>query len=157
MSVLKEGSQAPDFKLDSTEGKSVSLKDFVGKQNVVIYFYPKDNTSGCTRESCDFRDSTKFFEQFNTVVFGVSGDTVDSHRNFQGKYNLSFPLLSDPGKKIHKVYGAFGKKIMYGKEVEGTIRSTFVIGTDGLIKKVFSPVRVDGHVDKVLEAVKELA
>ena len=155
--MVKEGIKAPEFKLPSTEGRDIALKEFIGKQNVVLYFYPRDNTPGCTQESCDFRDNTNYFAQYNTVVLGVSGDNLKSHDSFREKFSLPFPLLTDDDKKIHKAYGAYGKKILYGKEIQGTIRSTVIIGKDGTVKKVFSPVKVEGHVDEVLSVVKNLS
>jgi peroxiredoxin Q/BCP len=151
--ALTVGSKAPDFKLPSTEGKDVSLKDLRGKK-VVLYFYPKDDTPGCTREACGFRDNFARVKSAGAVVYGVSKDSMASHDKFRDKYELPFPLLSDAGNEVAKEYGAFGEKTMYGKKVTGTIRSTYLIGEDGKIEAVWSPVKVDGHVDKVLVALK---
>lgn len=153
--MLKEGDKAPAFKLPSVEGGDVSLKDFAGK-TVVLYFYPKDDTPGCTREACAFRDSQAALKKAGAVVLGVSPDSVESHQKFRAKYRLNFPLLADADKSVAKKYGAFGEKVMYGKKVTGMIRSTFVIGGDGVVRKVFPRVKVDGHADKVLEVVSSL-
>jgi peroxiredoxin Q/BCP len=153
--MVKEGAKAPSFRLESTDGGEVSLADFAGK-TVVLYFYPKDDTPGCTREACAFRDSQAAIKKAGAVVLGVSPDSVASHEKFRGKYKLNFPLLADPDKAVAKKYGAFGEKVMYGKKVTGMIRSTFVIDGAGVVRKVFPRVKVDGHADKVLEAVKAL-
>src|SRR5688572_27783542 len=128
--MLKEGEKAPAFKLPSVEGGDVSLKDFAGK-TVVLYFYPKDDTPGCTREACAFRDSQAALKKAGAVVLGVSPDSVESHHKFRAKNKLNFPLLADADKSVAKKYGAYGEKVMYGKKVTGMIRSTFVIGGDG--------------------------
>ena len=148
--MLKEGQKAPDFRLQETSGKEVSLKDLKGKK-VVLYFYPKDDTPGCTRESCDLRDNFAAFKKKNTVIYGVSRDSIESHVKFTDKYNLPFPLLSDPDHKLAEAYGAWGEKNMYGKKTMGIIRSTFVIDEDGKIGKIYKNVKVDGHAEKVLE------
>ncbi|MET0554623.1 MAG: thioredoxin-dependent thiol peroxidase [Vicinamibacteria bacterium] len=153
--MLTEGDKAPAFKLPSVEGGDVSLKDFAGK-TVVLYFYPKDDTPGCTREACAFRDSQAALKKAGAVVLGVSPDSVESHQKFRSKYKLNFPLLADDDKTVAKKYGAFGEKVMYGKKVVGMIRSTFVIDGKGVVRKVFPRVKVDGHADKVLEVVSSL-
>jgi peroxiredoxin Q/BCP len=153
--MLKEGDKAPAFKLPSVEGGDVSLKDFAGR-TVVLYFYPKDDTPGCTREACAFRDSQAALKKAGAVVLGVSPDSVEAHQKFRSKYKLNFPLLADADKSVAKKYGAFGEKVMYGKKVTGMIRSTFVIGGDGVVRKVFPRVKVDGHAEKVLEVVSSL-
>jgi peroxiredoxin Q/BCP len=153
--MLKEGQKAPDFTLASSEGVEVSLKDLRGKR-VVLYFYPKDDTPGCTREACSFRDSQAQIRKTGAVVLGVSPDAVASHDKFRAKYRLNFPLLADPDKALAKKFGAWGEKLMYGKKVTGLIRSTFLIDGEGVIRKVFPKVRVDGHAEKVLEALKAL-
>ena len=155
MAMIEEGKKAPDFKLASSEGGEIGLKDLRGK-TVVLYFYPKDDTPGCTREACAFRDSQAALKRKGVVVLGVSGDSVASHEKFRDKYSLNFPLLSDPDKAVAKKYGAWGEKVMYGKKTVGMIRSTFVIDGEGVVRKVFPRVKVDGHAEQVLEAVKAL-
>ena len=153
--MIKEGQKAPEFSLPSSEGGEVSLKSLKGKP-VVLYFYPKDDTPGCTREACAFRDAKAAIRKTGAVVLGVSPDSLAAHDKFTAKYKLNFPLLSDPDKAVAKKYGAFGEKLMYGKKVVGMIRSTFVIDAAGVVRKVFPRVRVDGHDAKVLEALQEL-
>jgi len=153
--MIAEGRKAPDFELEAAGGDTVSLAGLRGKP-VVLYFYPKDDTPGCTREACAFQDQLQKIKRAGAVVLGVSPDSVASHERFRSKYGLRFPLLADPDKKVAKKYGAFGEKLMYGKKVQGMIRSTFVIDGEGTVRKVFPRVKVDGHADKVLEALKEL-
>jgi peroxiredoxin Q/BCP len=150
--MLKEGDKAPAFELDSDAGAKVKLSDFAGKK-LVIYFYPKDSTPGCTREAIGFSEALDRLAAAGASVVGVSKDSVKSHCSFRDKYSLKIPLLSDPTLSLHKAFGAYGEKTMYGKKVEGTIRSTFVVGPDGKITKVFPNVKVDGHVDQVLAAL----
>ena len=150
--MLEEGKKAPAFTLASSDGEKVSLGDFKG-QKVILYFYPKDDTPGCTREAEGFRAALPKIKKKNAVVLGVSRDSVKSHCSFRDKYDLNFPLLSDPDGKVLRAYGAWGEKNMYGKKTEGVIRTTVVIGPDGKVTKVFPRVKVDGHVDKVLEAI----
>ena len=147
--MLKEGDKAPDFALQDDTGKKVSLKSLRGKR-VILYFYPKDDTPGCTREACGFRDQFADFGRVNAAVYGVSKDSLDSHKNFKSKYSLPFPLLSDPDLEVAKEYGAWGEKNMYGKKIMGIIRSTFIIDEKGRIEKIYRNVRVDGHTDAVL-------
>ena len=149
---LKEGEAAPDFKAQSTDGKEVSLKDFRGK-NVILYFYPKDDTPGCTREACGFRDEFKRFAAKDAVVLGVSHDSPESHDKFREKYTLPFPLLSDAEKKITSAYGVYKEKSLYGRLFMGIERTTFVIGKDGKIKKIFPKVKVDGHIEEILKTL----
>lgn len=156
MTKLAEGKPAPDFSLPSTEGKEIRLSDFKGKKNVVLYFYPKDNTPGCTKESCSFRDSIKEFTDADTVVLGVSADSLKSHDNFRRLFKLPFPLLSDEGREIIKQYGVWTEKSLYGKKYMGIERTTVVIDKQGTVRRVFSKVKVDGHKEEVLEAVKDL-
>jgi len=153
--MLGEGDKAPSFKLESDLGKPFELKDFRG-QILVLYFYPKDNTPGCTREAQAFAAASKAFAKAGAAVVGISKDSVKSHIGFREKYGLSFPLLSDPELVAHKAFGTYGEKNMYGKKVMGTIRSTFIIDAKGKIVRVFSNVRVDGHAEAVLDAIKQL-
>ena len=155
MPMIAEGKKAPDFKLASSDGGEVSLKGLRGK-TVVLYFYPKDDTPGCTREACAFRDSRAALKQEGVVVLGVSGDSIASHEKFGAKYKLNFPLLSDPDKAVAKKFGAWGEKVLYGKKTVGMIRSTFVIDGAGVVRKVFPRVKVDGHAEQVLAAVRAL-
>lgn len=151
--MLEVGKKAPDFSLQNQDGKKFSLKDFKGKK-VVLYFYPKDNTSGCTKEACSFRDEIKVIEKQNAVVLGVSGDSVSSHKKFADKFELPFNLLSDESKKMLEDYGVWKEKSMYGKKYMGIERTTFIIDENGKIKKIFNKVKVDGHIKEVLEALK---
>lgn len=150
--MLKPGDKAPDFKLQSDTGETFSLKDFKGRK-VILYFYPKDMTSGCTYESCDFRDNIKKFEKKNSVVIGVSADSVESHKKFKDKYNLPFTLLSDESKEMINNYGVWQEKSMYGKKYMGIVRTTFVIDEHGKIEKVFDKVKVEGHIDEILDTL----
>jgi len=152
--MLNPGEKAPDFSLHDQEKKKISLRDFISKQEVVLYFYPKDDTPGCTKEACGFRDSIKAFEKKNVVVLGVSNDDPTSHQKFANKYELPFPLLSDVDKKVAEAYGVYKEKSMYGKKYMGIERTTFVIGKDGKVKKVFPKVKVEGHVQEVLQALE---
>ena len=149
---LKEGDVAPDFTLQSTEGKEISLKGLRGKQ-VVLYFYPKDDTPGCTKEACDFRDNLTRVRAKGAVVYGVSHDSIESHNRFKDKFDLPFPLLSDPQKKMTEAYGVYKQKSLYGKLFMGIERTTFVIDKEGRIKKIFPKVKVEGHVEEVLQAL----
>jgi peroxiredoxin Q/BCP len=149
----KEGDTAPDFKLPSTAGTTVSLRQFRGKQ-VVLYFYPQDDTPGCTREACSFRDNLPKFSKLDAVVLGVSKDSLESHRKFIDKYSLNFELLSDEDLTVHKLYDTWKLKNNYGRTYWGTERSTFVIDTKGRVKKVFRQVHVDGHEKEVADALK---
>ena len=157
MGALKEGSKAPDFSLPASNGENVQLKDFKGKKRVVLYFYPKDDTPGCTVEACGFRDKLKPIEAKDTVILGVSPDDVESHNKFIEKFKLPFLLLSDEDKKVCKAYGVWVKKNMYGKEYMGVGRTTFIIGKDGKIEKIFEKVKPDGHNDEILEFLSEPA
>jgi peroxiredoxin Q/BCP len=150
--MLTEGTMAPDFRLPADGGGEVALSDHRGKK-VVLYFYPKDNTSGCTQEACDFRDDHSQITAAGAVVLGVSPDSVKSHDGFKLKYNLPFFLLSDPDHCVAEMYGAWGEKKMYGKTYMGIVRTTFVIDEEGRIVKVFPKVRVKGHSQEVLAAL----
>ncbi len=151
-SELAAGERAPDFSLPSSSGKSFKLSDFKGRK-VVLYFYPKDDTPGCTKEACAFRDNLPKFGAADAVVLGVSKDSLDSHADFISKYGLNFTLLSDEDLKVNKLYGTWVEKENYGRKYWGTERSTFVIGKDGKIMKIFRKVKVDGHEREVLEAL----
>ncbi|MHB1908233.1 MAG: thioredoxin-dependent thiol peroxidase [Nitrososphaerales archaeon] len=144
-----DGSKAPDFKLKSDDGKTYSLSDFKGQKQVVLYFYPKDDTPGCTIEACSFRDSLASLNKAGVQVLGVSMDDLDSHGKFRAKYSLNFPLLADTEGKVSKEYGVYKLKKMYGNEFWGIERSTFIIGKDGKVKKAMRKVNPDGHVDEV--------
>jgi peroxiredoxin Q/BCP len=155
MAEIEEGAKAPAFNLPSTDGKKIALKDLVGK-NVVLYFYPKDDTPGCTREACQFRDSISKLEKVGAVVLGVSPDNLASHEKFVDKYKLPFPLLSDEDHKVAEKYGVWREKKNYGRTYMGIVRSTFIVDKEGRLAKVFSNVKVDGHDAKVLEELKAL-
>ena len=153
--MLKEGSKAPAFNLESTSGEKIALKDMTG-QSVVLYFYPKDNTSGCTKEAEAFRDAYKKITKKGVVVLGISPDSRESHQKFTAKFNLPFPLLVDKDHKIAEKYGVWVEKSMYGKKYWGVQRATFVIDPEGKIKKIFPKVKVDGHVDEVMTELRDL-
>ena len=153
--MLKEGNKAPAFKLKNQDGETISLNDLKGKP-VVLYFYPKDNTSGCTKEACNFRDEFPKFRKIKAEIIGVSADSVESHKKFADKYKLPFNLLSDEKKEVLEKYGVWQEKSMYGKKYMGIVRTTFVIGSDGKIKKIFPKVKVDNHNKEVMEALKEI-
>ena len=150
--ALEEGNLAPDFELPSSSGAPVRLSSLRGK-NVVLYFYPEDDTPGCIREACSFRDDLSKFEGLNAVVLGVSKDSLESHKRFIDKYSLNFTLLSDEGLKAHKLYDTWRLKNNYGRTYWGTERSTFVIDKEGRIVKIFRRVRVDGHEAEVLQSL----
>ena len=149
-----EGKKAPAFSLEGSDGKKHSLDDYKGK-TVVLYFYPRDDTPGCTKEACGFREQNPAPKKSEVVVLGVSKDSIESHKKFAGKYKLPFTLLSDPKTEVMKKYGAFGKKMMYGKEVQGTIRSTVVIGPKGDVLKHWTTVKkAEAHPDEVSAFLK---
>lgn len=152
--MLQEGKKAPSFSLESSDGGKVSLKDFAGKK-LVLYFYPKDNTPGCTVEAQEFRDAAKQLKALGAAVVGVSKDSIPSHCKFRDKYELNFPLLSDPEGSVLEKYGAWGEKNMYGKKITGILRTTVVIDEQGVVRKVFPNVRVKGHVESVIAALGE--
>jgi peroxiredoxin Q/BCP len=155
--AIETGKKAPAFSLAGSDGKIHSLKDYAGK-TVVLYFYPKDDTPGCTREACGFRDLQPAFEELNAVVLGVSKDPLDSHDQFISKFNLPFILLSDPDTKVMQMYGAYGEKMHYGKLITGTTRTTTIIGPDGNVAKHWKKVpKAEAHPEKVLEFLKEQA
>ena len=152
--MLEEGKEAPDFTAIDQNGEKVKLSFFKGKKNVVLYFYPKDMTPGCTTEACDFRDSLKKFK--DTEILGVSIDSPERHQKFIEKQKLPFTLISDEDKKVVEKYGVWQEKSMYGKKFMGIVRSTFIIDKTGKIRKMYPKVKVKGHVDEVLEIVKGL-
>ena len=153
--AIKEGSKPPALELPDAHGRSVSLADFAGR-HVVVYFYPRDDTPGCTKEACGFRDRWKQLGKLGAIVLGVSPDGQAAHEKFAKKYELPFTLLSDPDRKVMTRYGAFGEKMMYGKKTKGVIRSTVWIGPDGIVKKHWARVaKAEAHPDQVLEALKE--
>jgi peroxiredoxin Q/BCP len=154
--MLEVGKKAPAFTLESSDGGKVKLADLSGKI-VVLYFYPRDNTSGCTLEAENFRDAVPALKKLGAVVLGVSKDSIESHCKFRDKYKLSFPLLTDEDTKVMQAYGAWGDKMNYGKKYKGIIRSTVLIGKDGKVVKHWPKVTVKGHVDDVVAAVKDLA
>ncbi len=156
MSEVEVGKKAPSFCLPDFEGKEHCLSDFAGKW-VVLYFYPKDNTSGCTKEAKGFSEKLDEFKKLNAEIIGVSKDSPQSHKKFIDKHGLTILLLSDEDHKVLEAYGAWGKKKNYGREYFGTIRTTVLIAPDGTVKKIWKKVRVAGHVDKVLETLKELS
>jgi len=151
---LKVGDPAPDFSLPASTGETVSLKDFIGKQRVILYFYPKDDTPGCTKEACSFRDNLAQIQALDAVVFGVSADSLKSHEKFIKKFALNFPLLADEGHKVADAYGAWGEKSLYGKKYFGMIRKTFVIGKDGKIEHAFHKVQAEGHGEAILNLLQ---
>ena len=151
---IQIGSQAPDFTAPSSDG-DITLSALKGSP-VVLYFYPKDNTPGCTKEACGFRDVRGELEAKGAKVFGVSKDSLQSHERFTEKFHLNFPLISDPELEIHQAYGAWGDKKLYGKTFLGVIRTTVLIDGDGVIRKIWPKVKVNGHVDAVLAAIDEL-
>jgi peroxiredoxin Q/BCP len=152
--MLEVGKKAPDFTLSDQNGKKISLKDLTGKM-VVLYFYPKDNTSGCTKEACNFRDDFPKFKKSEAVILGVSPDSVSSHKKFAEKYDLPFSLLADEDKKVVQLYDVWKEKSMYGKKYLGVERTTFIIDENGKIRQIFNKVKVDGHNEEVMKALKD--
>ena len=155
MTYPAEGTLAPDFTLDTDEGTPLTLSSLRGR-TVVVYFYPKDDTSGCTTESCEFRDLLPRFEGVNAQILGISPDSVKSHVKFRDKFQLPFPLLADVGHHVADSYGTWQEKSMYGKKYWGVARTTFVIGPDGRIAKVFEKVKAEGHAAEVADVVAKL-
>jgi peroxiredoxin Q/BCP len=153
MTPLAEGAEAPDFSLESDSGETVSLSQLRGKP-VVLYFYPRDDTPGCTTEACEFRDAWTEVKRTGAVVLGVSPDTAASHKKFRAKFRLPFALLADPDHKVAERYGAWGERSMYGRKFMGILRTTFVIGPDGRILKVFERVKPKGHAAEVLKSLQ---
>jgi len=148
--MLEQGEKAPDFSAKDQYGNTVSLSDFKGK-DIVLYFYPKDNTPGCTKEACNLRDNHEELISKGFVVLGVSPDTEESHQKFAEKFSLPFSLLADPELKIVKAYGAWGEKNMYGKKYEGLLRSTFIINKEGKIEEVIKKVKTDDHANQIFK------
>lgn len=155
MTTTQVGKKVKNFTLSATSEKSIKLTEFKGS-NVVLYFYPKDNTPGCTKESESFRDNIKKFTKLNTVIIGVSRDSIKSHENFKSKYDLPFELLSDNEEKLCQQFDVIKEKNMYGKKVMGIERSTFLIDDKGVLRQEWRKVKVNGHVEEVLQAVKDL-
>jgi thioredoxin-dependent peroxiredoxin len=149
MAKPRVGGKAPDFKLPTTSGELLSLKELKGKK-VILYFYPKDDTSGCTREACSFRDNIKVIQNKGAVVIGASMDSIQSHQKFASKYDLPFPLVSDQEKELVEKYGVWKEKSMYGKKYMGIERTTFLIDEKGVITHIFPKVKVDGHTEEIL-------
>ncbi len=152
--MLEVGKKAPDFSLLNQDGNKISLKNYLGKK-VVLYFYPKDDTSGCTKEACSFSDDLPKFSKVDAIILGVSPDSVKSHKKFSEKYKLKFDLLADEEKKIVEKYGVWKEKSKYGRKYMGVERTTFIIDGKGRIKKIFNKVKVDGHNKEVMEALKD--
>tara|TARA_B110000116_G_scaffold78275_1_gene67891 strand:- start:740 stop:1204 length:465 start_codon:yes stop_codon:yes gene_type:complete len=152
---ISEGDKAPTFTLEADGESIINLKDFRGK-TVVLYFYPKDSTPGCTKEACDFRDHIQAFTKRNITIIGVSKDSIKRHDNFKAKYELPFTLVSDNDNKVCEMYGTWVEKSMYGKKYMGIERSTFLIGPEGIILKVWRKVKVPGHVENVLKCAETL-
>lgn len=153
--ALQEGDTAPNFTLPTDGGGSITLADLKGSP-VVVYFYPKDNTPGCTTEAKDFRDLKSDFDKIGAAIIGISKDSVKKHDNFKAKQELNFVLASDEGSDVCEKFGAWGVKKMYGKEFEGIIRSTYLIGPDGKVAKAWPKVKVNGHAQEVLDAARAL-
>jgi len=151
---LEEGDKAPKFTLRDQGDKPVSLKDFAGAP-VVLYFYPADDTPGCTKEACQFNDNLRAFNRAGVKVVGISPDNASKHTRFRSKYGLKFPLLSDPDHEVMAQYGAWGEKTMYGKKMVGVIRSTFLVDPKGVIRRAWYNVKADGHAEKVLAEASE--
>ena len=152
--MVKEGNKSPDFSGKNQDGKLVKLSSFKGKKRIVLYFYPKDMTPGCTTEACDFRDKFNNFK--NTVILGVSIDPPERHQRFIDKYGLPFELIADENKKVANKYGVWQEKKLYGKTFMGIVRSTFIIDKKGVVRKIFQKVKVKEHVGEVLEILKEI-
>ncbi len=155
MSKVEPGKKVPDFEAQATGGRTVRLSDLKGR-NVVIYFYPKDSTPGCTREGQDFRDHYSEFQALETEIFGVSRDSLASHERFREKQGFPFDLISDPGEELCRLFDVIHEKNMYGRKILGIVRSTFLIDREGVLRREWRKVRVPGHVEEVLATVREL-
>lgn len=153
---LKIGDKAPTFRVNGDGGKKIDLKELRGK-NVVLYFYPKDDTSGCTKEACDFRDKMKDLKKLDAVLVGISRDSVAAHDKFKNKYELNFPLGADEAGTVTEAYGVWVEKSMYGRKYMGIERATYLIDSKGIVRHIWRKVKVPGHVDEVLKALKALA
>jgi len=153
MGKLEPGDKAPAFTLPDQDGAEVSLKDFAGSQ-VVVYFYPRDDTPGCTKEACQFNDNLHAFSKAGVPVLGISADKAEKHQAFRAKFGLTFPLLTDTDHQVGEKYGAWGEKTLYGKKTIGVIRSTFLIGANGRIERAWYHVKADGHAAKVLAEIE---
>lgn len=153
--MIQEGDPAPKFSLDADDGTTVTL-DSLGGKNVVLFFYPKDNTSGCTKEACDFRDAFPRFGKIDAVVIGISPDSLESHRKFKKKYQLPYRLLSDEGHKLANTFGVWKEKSLYGRKYMGIERTTVIIGRNGRVARIFAKVKIPGHVQEVERTVREL-
>lgn len=156
-STALEGKKAPEFALLDADGKTVAFKSLIGSNNLVLYFYPKDMTPGCTIEACSFRDNLAPIKKLGARVVGISGDSTDSHGKFIARHQLNFPLLADPGNKVCKLYGVYKMKSLYGRQFMGIERTTFIIDSGGIVRRVFPKVRVNGHTEEVIEALKALS
>ncbi len=154
--VMLEGKKAPAFQLADANGKSVALKDLLGAGNLVLYFYPKDMTPGCTIEACSFRDHNDRLTALGAQVVGISADSSASHTKFTEKHGLNFPLLADPENKVTGLYGVYKMKSLYGRQFMGIERTTFVIDKSGVVRRIFAKVKVNGHTDEVIEALQAL-
>jgi peroxiredoxin Q/BCP len=152
-----EGSKAPQFELADASGNKIALRDLIGKKNLILYFYPKDMTPGCTTEACSFRDNIEGIRRLGAQVVGISGDSSASHQKFIDKHALNFPLLADVGNDVGRRYGVYTKKSLYGREFMGYVRTTMVIDKAGVIRRVFPKVKVNGHTAEVIAALRELA
>lgn len=155
MAKLEAGDKAPKFTLQDQDDKPVSLKEFAGAP-VVVYFYPADDTPGCTKEACQFNDNLRAFDRSGVKVIGISPDGAEKHTKFRNKYGLKFPLLSDPAHTTMEEYGAWGEKTLYGKKTTGVIRSTFLVDGKGVVRRAWYSVKADGHAEKVLEEARNL-
>jgi len=151
-----EGKKAPAFSLADADGNSIAMKDLIGANNLVLYFYPKDMTPGCTIEACSFRDHNDRIAALGAKVVGISADSSASHTKFTAKHDLNFPLLADPDNKVTKLYGVYKMKSLYGRNFMGIERTTFVIDKSGLVRRVFAKVKVNGHTDEVIEALQAI-
>lgn len=156
-SASLEGRKAPAFSLPDADGKIVALKDLIGAKNLVLYFYPKDMTPGCTIEACSFRDHNARLAALGATVVGISADSSTSHTKFTAKHGLNFPLLADPDNKVTSLYGVYKMKSLYGRNFMGIERTTFVIDKSGVVRRVFAKVKVNGHTDEVIEALQAIA